>query len=318
MVTKHAVTPGTVATYMTQINKWYAARTGQPKGVTLDEGVVLVLAQLRKALPHGNAQKAGVTASQLREIVDAVGQLGLQPQEACMWRAMYTLAWFGVLRPGEFTVPTSQGYYVTMHAALANVTFWQGDAQVYPGSRAVPTHMKFVVKQSKTDQERLTKDVIIGATGDVLCAVSWMWQYLTHRGEARLQQPLFVANGTAVTYTAMRRNLAACLRHTKVDASRIGGHSFRIGGSQALAAAGKSITYIMSYGRWKCPQSVLRYVVTPVPVRTQDAPQMVTAPVGDTWAHAEQVVRSYYDAQPDADKLFAAKDMLATTMSVRA
>ena len=36
------------------------------------------------------------------------------------------------------------------------------------------------------------------------------------------------------------------------------------------------------------------------------------APVGDTGAQAERVVQSYYDAQPEADKLFTARGMLCS------
>ena len=55
-------------------------------------------------------------------------------------------------------------------------------------------------------------------------------------------------------------------------------------GAQALAAAGKSVTYIMAYGRWRCVQSVMRYVRAPDFVRLRDAVDMVSASTEDTLA----------------------------------
>jgi hypothetical protein len=95
-------------------------------------------------------------------------------------------------------------------------------------------------------------------------------------GKSGQTTPLFVdSTGAAVTYIQMRTALkGALLRAGVTDPTRFGGHSFRVGGSQALAAAGKSITYIMSYGRWACIDSVLRYVKTPEFIRALDAGHM--------------------------------------------
>ena len=56
-----------------------------------------------------------------------------------------------------------------------------------------------------------------------------------------------------------------------------GGHSFRIGGAQALVLANKPIAYVMSMGRWACVESVLTYVETPLALRMRDAHEMVAA-----------------------------------------
>ena len=132
------------------------------------------------------------------------------------------------------------------------------------------------------------------------------------RGDA---EALFTSAGLPVTYTQMRHMLTACLQCAGLTPKRFGGHSFRIGGAQALAAAGKSVLYIMSYGRWKCVDSVLRYVTTPEFIRTMDAKQMATAVVDAPWDNIEATIRSHYDGLPVQDKLWAAPSMLTTTVA---
>ena len=90
-------------------------------------------------------------------------------------------------------------------------------------------------------------------------------------------------------------------------ADAFGAHSFRIGGSQALAAAGRSITYIMSYGRWRCTESVLRYVKTPLYVRMLDAQHMATANTTTRWGAVDAQVQQYYARTDMRDKLWDAR-----------
>ena len=54
-------------------------------------------------------------------------------------------------------------------------------------------------------------------------------------------------------------------------------HSFRVGGAQAMALAGRSFEYIMAKGRWKHLESVIRYVETPMHIRARDSQMMTQA-----------------------------------------
>ena len=89
-----------------------------------------------------------------------------------------------------------------------------------------------------------------------------------------------------------------------------GGHSFRIGGSQALAATNKSVAYLMSYGRWKCVDSVMRYVQTPTVIRALDAADMTNALQAGKWYDVDRVLSEHYEKQTMADKLWTAKSMV--------
>ena len=73
-----------------------------------------------------------------------------------MYHAVFTLAWFGVLRPCEAVPLTAAAFDVSKHPTVVNIKFFDKDEQIHPHDDPSrwPTHMVMVVKQSKTDQER--------------------------------------------------------------------------------------------------------------------------------------------------------------------
>ena len=292
---------------MSHVNAWYSETTNAPLGVTTQALTKKLLAELTQALPQSNCQKMGFTADDMRAMLRAMHASA--GDHTLMWEALFQLAWFGVLRPGE-CVPAGK-YDASKHPSRANIRFYCRGRRVYPaqGSGDVPTHMEFVVKYSKTDQDRLTQNVMVGSTSNMLCCVTAMWRYMCSTAEAPHASPLFQIGQSTVTYQHM---LGAVKRYSAaagLDSSDYAGHSFRIGGSQALAAAGRSITYLMSYGRWRCTESVLRYVKTPLHVRMLDAGHMATATTSTNWDSLETQIRDYYNNTAMQDKLWDASLM---------
>ena len=84
--------------------------------------------------------------------------------------------------------------------------------------------------------------------------------------------PLFATqHGSTLQYPSALKVLQM---HVGKNGYLHGLHSFRVGGAQALALAGRSVRYIMSRGRWKCPESVATYVAAPDYVLANDAHDM--------------------------------------------
>ena len=273
---KPALAVSSVTTYLSHINKWYATDMGLPMGVTQGPRIKAVVKHLKSGLSLPNCQKDGIPVQLLRQLVGAVRRVhGMGSAQ----EAAYALAWVALLRPGEFTVASSQ-FDVTRHPCVANVFFYRRGVLVTPcGTGGLPDKMVFVLKHSKRDQDRLTQDVVVGCTDDdMVCPVLAMWRYLGARGVVDSRSALFVVNGRPWAYRNMMADLRTMLLDVGVpDVSVYGGHSFRVGGAQALAMAGKLVTYIMAYGRWNCVDSVMRYVKAPDFVRLTDAMDMLAA-----------------------------------------
>ena len=319
--TKRAVKPDTAAGYAREVAKWYAEECGVSEKVHMAARVQSVLKVLREAIPAGSEQKEGLTAWHMQEIMRV---LDAQPNGK-MWKAMMSLAWIGLLRPAEFVVPSEGKYDVTSHAAVDNVIFYHGDVEVKPGGDVLPTRMVFIIKKSKTDQDRLTRDVVVGPTGKEWCPMMLMWEYMSMEQKHGFES-LFTIEGKPVTYRKMRVVLAHALETLHLEPKRFGGHSFRIGGAQALAAAGKSIIYIMSYGRWRCVESVLRYVATPTHIRELDSRDMILAvaedhcvqkaKTGNSDADMVQAVEEHYGRHSTAEKLWMARRMVGVRQAI--
>ena len=93
--------------------------------------------------------------------------------------ATCSLCFFGFLRAGEICTPSSTTFDPGCHLYPADIAT---DHQTHPNI------LRICIKQSKTDPFRKGVQIIVGATGDSLCPVAAVLQYLVIRG----QVPYFV------------------------------------------------------------------------------------------------------------------------------
>ena len=149
--------------------------------------------------------------------------------------------------------------------------------------------------------------MVVGVTHSHLCAVTAMWAYMSATAHLSDMTPLFMRREGCMSYNHMLTAVKTYTKAAGLVPGDFGAHSFRIGGSQALAAAGRSITYIMSYGRWRCTESVLRYVQTPLYIRMLDAQHMASASTTTKWDAIDAQVQQYYDTSNMQDKLWDAR-----------
>ena len=88
------------------------------------------------------------------------------------------------------------------HVGKHNVLSW-GHTNTGGAGPTTPTHIFMVVKHSKTDQERLTQNVVMGRTGKTLCGpgVDAMWEYMCNTSEMHDITPLFVTQHEPLSYS---------------------------------------------------------------------------------------------------------------------
>jgi hypothetical protein len=159
----------------------------------------------------------------------------------------------------------------TRHSRASDVTFYRNGKHLPKTSSERPDSFDINIKMSKGDQARLGASCVIGATGKNTCPVAAMWMYFKNN-RPDPEGPLFTTpDGGALRYASALRVLRM---HIGPKGHLYGLHSFRVGGAQALALAGRSVLYIMSRGRWKSSESVARYVAAPAYVQCADASDM--------------------------------------------
>ena len=173
------------------------------------------------------------------------------PDKLALW-AIAATAFFGFFRLGEL-LPGSQAAF---HPAKCLA--W-GDVAV--DNHSCPQMIQFHLKSSKCDPFGAGSDIIVGRTGNLLCPVSAVLQYIGSRGDQA--GPFFVdKQGRAITkphFVARTRDILATLG---LPQSQFAGHSFRIGAATAAAAAGVEDSTIQTLGRWSSA-AFLQYIRTP-------------------------------------------------------
>ena len=125
-----------------------------------------------------------------------------------------------------------------------------------------PSILRICIKQSKTDPFRKGVHIIVGATGDCLCPVAAVLQYIAIRGKE--PGPLFrFSNGSALTRQNFVSSVRRALSGIGLQTSLYSGHSFRIGAATTAAAQGISDALIKTMGRWESI-AYTTYIQTPI------------------------------------------------------
>ena len=168
-----------------------------------------------------------------------------------LWSASL-LCFFGFLRSGEITIPTLTSYDPTVHLNYDDISV---------DNPTNPSIVKVRLKCSKTDPFRHGVEVHVGKTGQVLCPVSALLNYLAVRGK----EPglLFhFSDGSPLTKSKFVDKFRSLLYRAGIDGSSYSGHSFRIGAASTAAANGVEDSLIQTLGRWKS-SAYLTYVRIP-------------------------------------------------------
>ena len=287
--TKRAVSAATACSYIDQVSKYWSAYHDSREKPHLAASVRAFKDLLRRSLPHTSRQKKGFTATMMKNMVQVIRtRFGADSME----EALVSVMWVALLRPGEaVTTPRYPTYDVSRHPSYQHARFFTAEGTLCSPCTGgpLPARMEMLVQYSKTDQERLGANVVIGRTNDpAFCPVVAMWRYLAGRGRPSPTAPLFAsASGASASYSHLRSVITVALKAmgaSRAEQQEYAAHSFRIGAAQALALAGRSVEYIMALGRWRSAASIARYVAAPIPLRVVDARDMLAAPLDGSHA----------------------------------
>ena len=113
-----------------------------------------------------------VTPSILRALKEVWSPTRRDRDTKLIW-AMCCLCFFGFMRAGELSVPSDGAYDPTVHLSVADLALdcpWR------------PSFVRVRIMQSKTDPFHKGIDLFVGATGNDLCPVTAVLDFLQERG----------------------------------------------------------------------------------------------------------------------------------------
>lgn len=219
-----------------------------PKLDRIMKGIKVAQGKLGRA----TQRKLPITPKILRLIKSQWVGVNADYEETMLWAAA-TICFFGFMRAGELLMDRKNGFDPSQHLALEDVA---------TDDKRQPSMVQITLKHSKTDPFRKGVDIVVGTTGDDLCPVKALANYLQMRGGA--PGPLLMwRDGSPLTRSYfVKRVRGALIALGFTNTARYSGHSFRAGAATTAAAMRVEDSLIKTLGRWESAAYLL-YVRIP-------------------------------------------------------
>lgn len=232
----------TIKVYLAGLQYWSIQRGSEVRISNMIQ-LFYILRGIKRKLGSSRSRprRLPITPAQLRLLVAHVVYTRKIPHDRCMLVAAILSAYYGLLRVSEYTCPSSHTFDKEVNLLINDVKIDKGVASIF-------------IKTSKTDPFKVGCTIRLGTTGNIMCPVKALHEYIRLRG--RRQGPLFIfSNGAFLT----RSDIVKLLRDGLPASVNINTHSFRIGGASAAASAGLPEATIKILGRWSS-DAYKRYV----------------------------------------------------------
>ncbi len=185
----------------------------------------------------------------LRTLVHTVLRMRhMEKHDRHLYATAICLAYFGCLRAGELSYPSTHSYHHKQHLTMRDISIHNNAVHLW-------------LKQSKTDQACKGATIIIGPGNADICPVHTTKQFLHFRRHARASDALFrFQDGSLLTRPRLQTLLRKALRSLKLPAELFGTHSLRLGSATAAAEVGIPMDIIKAMGRWSsdCYRNYMR------------------------------------------------------------
>ena len=165
--------------------------------------------------------------------------------ECAMYRAMFSLAYYALLRAGECT---SSKHVLTRESVR----------RISQGGKCYAIEVKFSSFKNSVNHGSAPPILQIQERGGVTCPVKIIDHYLSirHNGDG----PIFItAAGKSVSSKQFRDKIKSCMSFLSLDATFYNTHSFRIGRATDMLDEGYNEAQIRASGRWQS-QAFLKYL----------------------------------------------------------
>ena len=199
------------------------------------------LSGLQKSKPTSDV-RLPITINILQKLIESVDIIFNSLFTRNLIKAMYSLAFFALLRVGEFTCSThSQTSTLELKSIIAD-----------KGNLSQGFSISFTNYKHNTGGQAFILNVTPQTQQLAICPVSLLTSYLKLRPNNPRNSSLFLmADGTPVLTSYFRTALANTLAALKLSASSYKTHSFRIGAASWAASIGIPDCQIQRLGRWK-------------------------------------------------------------------
>lgn len=180
--------------------------------------------------------KLPITINLLTQMITSLPHVTMSSHETILYTAMFSVAFFGLMRIGEITS--------SAHSLLVNNVHF------------IPSKNSYNLSLTTSKTQQVFKGYAQNVTltqhpSQIICPVSNLSRYLTWRPQTS-DPSLFVhGGGGPVSRASFSAMMLKALQVANVQTSSYSTHSFRSGGATELFMNGASEQQIKNQGRWK-------------------------------------------------------------------
>ncbi|XP_053397331.1 uncharacterized protein LOC128545832 [Mercenaria mercenaria] len=203
---------------------------------------ITVLRGVKKSQNNMHKERLPITHDILKDMITSLKNGLLGQYDSLMLAAACSMAFYGFLRCGEFTVSGALSKTAAYALKINDVTF-EKDKSGYVLN----------LKNSNADVFRSGVKVTVAATGSTTCPLQLLDEYINLRFKcgASLHDPLFINScGKTLTREFFITSIRKLLRDIGKTPDFYSGHSFRIGAATTAAKVGIEDHLVKTLGRW--------------------------------------------------------------------
>ena len=191
-------------------------------------------------LAKSGDQRLPITQGILHKLLKVVDDICKERYDRHMYKAMYLIMFYGLLRVGEIT---------TSRAADRAKVVSVDDIKIFKRGKKVSS-VSLSMRDFKHNLPTNTVTLKIHATHKKFCPITHLLKYIAERGANA--GPLFIrSNGKPVSKGEFTRIFRKSATKVGLDEAKYKPHSFRIGGATRYAELGYEDSLIQRMGRWK-------------------------------------------------------------------
>lgn len=196
-----------------------------------DSSVRLLIKGLAKSSSKISDKRLPITLPLLQRLIISVRNGLLSTYLNILLEAVFLSAFYGFMRPGEFTSETNK-FDSARGISLSDLRFG-------------PTFFTLFLKHSKTDAQGSGVTLTFSKINNNFCPFSAMVKFLKIRPRTPKYAPLFILpNGAPLSKARFRTHLTTVIKSCSLSPLLYTGHSFRIGAATTAAERGISTSAI--------------------------------------------------------------------------
>lgn len=245
--------PATIASYMSAI-RYKLVHDGYP--LNDDKAKLASIVRTSKLKNNRVHNRMPVNRRMLRDLLDAVNiRYDDQPYLRAMYRCLFMLAYYGLLRIGELT----KGTHLILAQDVHMSNNWKRKIQLV--LRSSKTHGRGDRPQIITIPNKVDEAEIYALQGTKYCPFAILQEYLIVRGNYKQDSDQFFvfSDASAVKDSQFRTVIKATVKLAGYQNKIYSAHSFRAGRADDLRNDGIELCTIQKIGRWKSEGSLLCY-----------------------------------------------------------